>query len=161
MSDVQEAPKHMYDDVPLEDVIDFMFPVQKEHVVWTCVIDPSPEFTVPFPVYVWIFDTQEHLQEACSNPKAGAFSSTLHPRGGKSIGAVIFLSKEGLELSLVAHEATHIALHHHGYEHGRGGAKRWMENHPESVAEMVGNMTAFIWYGIPTAEEIDEAEVND
>lgn len=146
-------------EVTLQEVINEMFPVPNGHVVRTCVIAPSPEYTVPFPVHVLIFDTQEHLQAACGDPGAGGFSSTLHPPGGTTIGAVIFLSKPNLELSLVAHEATHIALHHHSYEQGRGGAKRWLHDHPESVAEMVGNMTAFIWYGIPTEEEI-EAEAS-
>lgn len=126
-----------------------------EHVAWQGVIDAHPNMSVPFAVHVFIFHTLKQLQTACNDRKANGFSRTYPEPDDANRGAIILLAKPHLELSIVAHEATHITLHHHHtLEASRQGAKRWLLEHPESVAEMIGNMTAYIWYGIPEASEL-------
>lgn len=125
------------------------------HIAWQGVIDANPEHSVPFAVHVFIFHTVEQFQDAWGDHEAGAGSSTYDTVDDANIGAVIYMAKPDLYVSIVAHEATHIALNYHAQLTGRGGAKQWLRTHPEYVAEMVGNMTSLIWYGIPTEEEID------
>lgn len=121
-----------------------------EHVAWQGIIDADPNMSVPFAVHVFIFHTVEQLRAACGNPEANAHSTTWDEPDALNVGATVFLSTEDLHLSLVAHEVAHIALNYHGHnERTRIGARRWLTEHPEQIAEMIGNLTAYIWYGIP------------
>lgn len=121
-----------------------------EHVAWQGIIAAEPDMSVPFAVHLFIFHTREQLRTACETPNASAHSTTWDEPDANNIGAMIFLSVEDLHLSLVAHEVTHIALIHHAHqERSRVGARRWLAEHPETVAEMVGNLTALAWYSIP------------
>ena len=69
------------------------------------------------------------------------------------------LNLEDLHLSIVAHEATHVALAHAAHiERSRAGAKKWLLDHPEWGAEMVGNLTALVWYLIIKDCESDDGD---
>lgn len=128
-----------------------------EHVAWQSVIAGWPEMSVPFDTHVFIFHTIEQLQAACGDRQANAHSSTWRTPDSAGVGALVMLTAEHLELAVIAHESTHIALFHHRNILDRGdrtGARRWLDQHPETIAEMVGNLTALIWYGIPTREEL-------
>lgn len=124
--------------------------IPKEHVVWQGIVEAAPEYAVPFGVHVFVLDTVEHLRSASEDPLAHAHSMTWEEPDSRNVGAIVLLSTADLAMSIVAHEATHIALYHHGREvQGRIGARRWLKDHPETVAEMVGNLTALIWYSLP------------
>lgn len=121
-----------------------------EHVAWQQVLEGDPDMSVPFDVHVFIFHTSEQLQAACGNPLANGHSSTWTQPDSVNIGALVMLAKDELELSVVAHEAAHIALfHHRNILTGRISARRWLNDHPEHIAEMIGNLTAIIWYNLP------------
>lgn len=121
-----------------------------EHVIDQWVISAMPDMSVPFGIHVFIFDTVEHLQAACEDPQASAHSIAYRNTDADGIGAIVMLAQPHLDVSIVAHEATHIALFHHARTlTGRMGARRWLSEHPESVAEMAGNVTALIWHTIP------------
>lgn len=120
-----------------------------EHVCWQGVIEADPDYSVPFGVHLFVFQTRAHLRAACQDGQASAHSMTYPEADGAGIGATIMFSREELHLSLAAHEVTHVALFHAGRsETTRVGAKRWLKDHPESVAEMVGNLTALVWAAI-------------
>lgn len=126
-----------------------------EHVAWQNVIAADPEMSVPFAVHVFIFHTIEQLQAACEDPEANAHSMTHVEVDDAGVGAVVMLAKPELHLSIVAHEAAHIALLHQAHiMNSRIGARRWLHEHPEYIAQMIGNLTAILWYGTPTAEEL-------
>lgn len=117
-----------------------------EHVHWQGVIPAAPEYAIPFATHVFIFKTRAHLREAAGDPGACARSTTYTEADADNVGALLMFTLEDLHLSLAAHEATHVALAHHGnVERSRVGAKRWLAEHPESIAEMTGNLTAFVW----------------
>lgn len=60
---------------------------------------------------------------------------------------IIHLSKDYMELSLVAHEATHAVLWSMDRAAWpKSGKKMKLFNHPEEVAKLIGNLTALIWY---------------
>jgi hypothetical protein len=127
-----------------------------EHVAWQGVIAASPDTSVPFAVHVFIFHTIDQLQAASRSPEANGHSRVYDEVDGAGVGAVLMLVKDALEISILAHEATHMALFWHQRQDyvGRVGARRWLLYHPEHVAEMVGNLTALLWYGIPEASEL-------
>lgn len=124
-----------------------------EHVAWQGIIEASPEMSVPYGVHVFVFHKTEQLQSAVNTENIGGHSQAWNTPDSRGVGALIMLSAEELHLSVVAHEATHVALYQHSRtERSRIGARRWLVDHPESVAEMIGNLTALIWYGIPDLE---------
>lgn len=127
-----------------------------EYVAWQGIIAANPEMSVPFAVHVFIFHTIEQLQAASGAPDANGHSRVYADVDAAGIGAVLMLVKDALEIAIVAHEATHMALFWHQRQEyvGRTGARKWLLLHPEHVAEMVGNLTALIWYGIPEAHEL-------
>lgn len=122
------------------------------HIAWQGIIEAWPEMEVPFSTHVFIFHTIDQLREACGDPEANAHSSTYSKADSQNIGALVMLTADQLELAVVAHEAAHIALFHHKNaldRSDRTGARRWLNEHPESIAEMIGNLTAMIWFGLP------------
>ena len=123
-----------------------MFTWPDEHTHWQGVVKAAPEQSVPFAVHVFVFHTREQLREACGDERAAAHSMTYPEPDDTGVGAVIMFSLEELHLSLVAHEVAHVTMFHAGeVEHTRVGAKKWLRDHPEWVAEMTGNLTAIIW----------------
>lgn len=128
-----------------------------EHVAWQSLIDAAPDMSVPFAVHVFIFHELEQLREAAGDPNASGFSTTYRDLDASGTGAILLLVKTDLELSIVAHEAAHMALFWHMRQPdvGRVGARRWLSQHPEHLAEMIGNMTALLWYAIPERHELD------
>ena len=116
------------------------------HVHWQGIIPAAPEYSVPFAVHVFIFKTREQLRQAVEDPEACAHSRTFTAPDPNDVGALLTFSIEDLHVSLAAHESAHVALAHHGHnEQSRISARRWLNEHPESVAEMTGNLTAFVW----------------
>lgn len=114
------------------------------------ILSAAPEVAVPFSVHVFIFHTIEQLRQACGDFNSNAHSFTYDEPDANDVGAVVMLAKTDLEVALVAHEATHVALFRHAHTTtGRIGARRWLHEHPESMAEMVGNLTALIWHNLP------------
>lgn len=123
---------------------DLTFP--NEHVAWQGVIEAIPSHSVPFGVHVFLMHTREQMRSACADPHASAWSSTYDDVDVNDIGAIMLFNVEDLELALAAHEATHVALNHAAaIEATRTGARRWLNEHPEWIAEMVGNLTVLIW----------------
>lgn len=113
---------------------------------WQGILAANPDFAIPFATHVFVFHTRDQLRSACDRPDAVAHSTTFTDPNPANVGALLFFSLEDLALSLVAHEATHVALIHHAQvEETRIGAKRWLHDHPESIAEMVGNLTSIVW----------------
>lgn len=141
----------MSDDVPAE----LHWP--NEAVAWHEIIGARPDFSVPFSVHVFILHTIEQLRDAVHDPDANGYSCTFDEPDADNVGALIMLTKTDLELAIVAHEAAHITLFHYAKQVGRAGAKRWLGNHPEESAEMIGNLTSLLWYGIPTLNELQDA----
>lgn len=125
-----------------------------EHVTDQWIIDAMPEMAVPFRIHVFVFDTVEHLQTACEDLQANAHSITYRDVDADGIGALVMLARPHLELSIIAHEAAHISLFHHAHTiTERVDARRWLTEHPESVAEMTGNIAALIWHTLPASED--------
>jgi hypothetical protein len=120
-----------------------------EHVAWQGVIEAIPTHSVPFGVHVFLMHEREQLRAACGDPHASAWSSTYDELDANDIGAIMLFSVEDLELALAAHEAAHVALNHAAaIETTRVGARRWLNGHPEWVAEMIGNLTVLVWTAI-------------
>lgn len=136
------------------EIADLEFP--DEHVAWQEIIAADPEYGLPFAVHVVIFHTRDQLAAACKSPEAGGHSVTYREPDESGVGAAVFLNKEMLELSIVAHEAAHVALfwERNHNDPGRIGARRWLEEHPETLVDSIGNITAFIWFRIPDAGEL-------
>lgn len=117
-----------------------------EHVAWQGVIEAIPSHSVPFAVHVFLLHTREQLRTACQDDNASAWSSTYDEPDANDVGAIMLFSIEDLEMSLAAHESTHVALNHAAHsESTRIGAKRWLIEHPEWIAEMTGNLTTLVW----------------
>lgn len=118
----------------------------EEHVAWQGIIDAIPTHSVPFATHVFLLHTREQLRSACGDPRACAWSSTYDVPSAGGVGAIMLFTLEDLELSLAAHESTHVALNHAAHEEqSRIGAKRWLLEHPEWIAEMTGNLTTLVW----------------
>lgn len=113
---------------------------------WQGVIEAAPEYSVPFAVHVFLFKTRELMQAVFQDNQACAFSKTFNEPDTANVGALMMFNLEDLEMSLAAHESAHVALaHHSNIETSRVGAKRWLRDHPESIAEMIGNLTMLVW----------------
>ena len=116
------------------------------HVHWQGLIPADDDLALPFDTHMFIFHTTEQLRAAVENDGAVAHSITWGEPDAANVGALVSFSREELHMSLAAHEATHIALaHHSNIETSRVGARRWLYDHPESVAEMTGNLAALMW----------------
>lgn len=116
-------------------------------------IDAWPDLSVPFRVQVFLFRTTDELRAACGDPLAAAHSISYRKVDREGVGAVIMLTAEELELSLVAHEVTHIALYWWGHRvPKKRTARRVLRKHSERVPEMIGNLTALIWYSLAHEE---------
>ncbi len=117
-----------------------------EHLHWQGIIDADTGFSIPFAVHVFIFKNRTDMQAAVEHEGISAFSSTFHRVDDAGVGALMMFNLDDIELSLAAHEATHVTLSHHAnIETSRVGAKRWLHEHPESVAEMAGNLTVLVY----------------
>lgn len=138
-------------DATVSDAREMTWP--DEHVAWQGIVEAAPEMSVPYAVHVFIFRTAKQLQEAVGQRNIGGHSQAWNTPDSRGVGALIMLNVEDLHLSVVAHEATHVALYQHSRtEQTRIGARRWLKDHPETIAEMIGNLTALIWYAIPDIE---------
>ncbi|GAA1149292.1 hypothetical protein F6W69_10590 [Microbacterium oxydans] len=121
-------------------------------VAWHGIVDAG--HGVPFRTQVFIFHTHAQLSAACGHPDANGWSQTFNEPDADNVGALVFLVKTELWVSIIAHEAAHIALFHHGRQiDGRIGARKWAREHPEELAVMIGNLTSLIWCGVPVFNE--------
>ena len=118
------------------------------------IMSKNVEMSIPFPVMVIFTHTEQDLIDVIGRDNIGAHSYTPDKIDENGMGGYIFMSLERAYLSVLAHEVAHIALFHHGDKAGRKPANRYLWNHPESLAEMIGNMTALYWYRL-TEEGIE------
>ena len=109
-------------------------------------IDPS-DLTGPARVEVNVHPTVDEMRSwAAANsdtiePGTCAYTSDLGP--DHKVNVQIHFGADDLELSLVAHEATHAAFAaHHMFR------DQFIDvlTHTEDIPEWVGNLTAVIWY---------------
>jgi hypothetical protein len=120
-----------------------------DHVAWRGAIEAIPSHSVPFGIHIFIMKNRDNLRAAIEDENASAWSSTYDHVDNNEIGAIMLFNLEDIELSLAAHEAAHIALNHAAaIERSRTGAKRWLNEHPEWIAEMIGNITVLVWAAI-------------
>lgn len=119
-------------------------------VEWQAVLKANLEgWTIGHGVHVFVFKTREALQAAAESPDAAAHSRTYDAPDAAGIGGLMMLSYP-VPLSIVAHEVTHMVLVWAKATAGpQQKARRWLEEHPEEVAEIIGNLTAVIWYSLP------------
>lgn len=142
------------------DLYEFRWP--DEHVAWHGFIEADEEYGIPFRTEVFVFHENEHLEAAVQRKDVNGFSSLYHEVDDAGVGALLLLEKEWLTLSVIAHEVYHLVLTYFGHmEESRIGARRWLVDHPEQIAIMGGNYTQQVWFGIPTAEQIDSGELTD
>jgi hypothetical protein len=106
---------------------------------------------MPFPVEVIILRTPEALAAVTNTPDVNGRSWYYNDPEG----ATLMLVADDPWLSIVAHEVAHIALLHHAYHAPpRVTARRWLHEHPEHIAELIGNLTSVLWYAIPAVDEL-------
>lgn len=119
----------------------------------------SDDMLGEYGVEVMVFKTNEQLNHArhltgvsIKSAKAAAGSFLYNEPDDEGTIAIMMLSLEDLELSLVSHEATHIALHVYGIRHLRRKPKSMAHahivNHTEELPEAIGNMTAYVWWNL-------------
>lgn len=119
-------------------------------VAWESLFDEDPSLSVPHKVHVFVFNDRDALVRACGDPDAGAHSWSYGDADADNTRAVMLLARPVL-LSAIAHEATHIALFWaRDTTRRKQRAYGWLEGHPESVPELVGNLTAIVWHSLPT-----------
>lgn len=127
--------------------------IPDEHIVHHVVIEADESMSVPFCTRVFVLRDREMLRAATSNERACAHSITFEEIDGAGIGAIVLLNLDDLHLSLVAHEIMHVALSRAAYDEPADITREWLLDHPESIAELVGNLSALIWYSLPATSE--------
>lgn len=124
-------------------------------LAWQGVFDAEPRWSIAHGVHVFVFKDVERLQAACENPEAGAHSITYRETDAAGVGAVILLA-EPVTLSSIVHEVTHVALFWaRRTTRRKQRALGWLNQHPESVPEIVGNLSAVLWHSLP-ADLLDQ-----
>jgi hypothetical protein len=118
-------------------------------VLWEGIIDEDLAMSVDHKVHVFIFRDLETLQAAAGDPNAGAHSISFREADDLNVRAAVLLAAP-IQLSQLAHEAAHIGLYwSKATARPKQRAWSWIEAHPESLAELIGNLTAFLWYSLP------------
>ena len=122
-------------------------------------IGADPSMDIPHGVHVFVVKTRRALRRLRQESEGGdqrnvsAWSYSYDkPDDDDSIGLIV-LSSEELELSLVVHEVTHVALHYYGNTlkpHARASAH--IGNHSETLPLMIGNLSAMIWWNLTGTE---------
>lgn len=121
--------------------------VKKEDVLWSIYTNADPDMSMPFSIEIIMLRDVEALQRVVDKD-SNARSWTYDGLNENGVGATIIMSADFAWLSVIAHEVAHIALLYYAHtwpSQSRLGAKRWLADHPEHVAEMIGNYTSVIW----------------
>lgn len=104
-------------------------------------------------LYVYVLHTCDQIREVSKDERAHAHVSMWNTPDDAGFTGVLLLNNEDPELSIVAHEATHLILFLHGRKIQESNPQRKAHtafiDHDESVAESIGNLTAMIWWNLP------------
>lgn len=123
--------------------------IPRDAVRWHTAFAGDEQYGIWHGVHVFVLNDVDAVRAASGDPDAHGWSSTYDEPDAGGVGAVILLYGP-VPLALIAHEVTHVVLHwarSTATPHDR--ARRWLEQHPEEVAEVIGNLTAVLWYSIP------------
>lgn len=123
-------------------------------VAWQGVFTADEAWSIAHGAHVFVFHDVDGLRSACGDPLAGAHSLSYPQPDADGVGARMFFAQP-VTLSAIVHEVTHVALfwaRELAGPHTR--ARGWLADHPEEVAELVGNLAAVLWYSLP-AELLD------
>jgi hypothetical protein len=113
------------------------------------VLYPDPEFGIPYGVHVFVFKDRDALQRAAGDARAAAHSITYDEQDSRGVQAVVMLAQP-VSLSLVIHEVTHTALYWaRKTTRRKQRALGWLNGHTEDVPDLIGNLSAVIWYTLP------------
>lgn len=118
---------------------------------------PDPEWSIPYGTHIFVFNDQAALKRACEEPEdedLAARSYDYRAVDAEGCRGLIMFTKDHLPVSVVSHEVTHLILMWAASEvspHRR--AKKWLADHPEWVAEAIGNMTGLIWNALRDRDE--------
>ncbi len=122
----------------LEDDVDHHFEVQE-----------CGEMGIHHKVKVFIFKDQEKLNKAIEgNGWVAGHSVTYRKPDADNTIALICFTKEYLDLSIITHEVAHVAMFMESNRTGRKPANRWLQQHPERLIELIGNLTMVVWEGL-------------
>ena len=121
--------------------------IPDEYVAALFLIEKQPHYEIPYNIQVMVLRDRYSLEEVMGKTNIAAHSFTYRYPDSQGVGALILFSRGNIELSVAAHEATHVALFYHANQIKRVKARalRWLRDHPESLADMTGNLTALIW----------------
>lgn len=126
---------------------DYDFP--RDEVVWHGCFAKDHPYAIEHDVDVFVFESVEALHRATGQTTISAQSRSFPQPDADGVGAIILLTQP-VPLSTIVHEVTHVALFW-----ARRTARRkqraygWLANHPEQVAELVGNLSAVLWHSLP------------
>lgn len=132
----------------MEAMIDLHW--RNEDVAHEFILEPDP-MTTEYAVHVFIFKDLETLRRArdrpSSEPEASAASVLYDEPDSRNTIALIMLAADTLELSLVVHEVTHVALHIYSLSLAPNAtARAHITNHSEFLPELIGNLSAMVWF---------------
>jgi hypothetical protein len=126
------------------------------------VIHPDPlGLTRPLTVLVypdratlndWLTDDEDLAPGSTDSAAVSTWSD------GDDMELTIRLDRRHLELSIVAHEVTHIVLAVYSRDvlTPSARASAHITHHDETIPELVGNLTAFVWFGLISHGHITE-----
>ncbi|KJL39922.1 hypothetical protein [Microbacterium trichothecenolyticum] len=129
---------------------DYDFP--RDEVVWEAGFAKERQYAIEHGVDVYVFESIDALHRATGITTISAQSRAFPQPTANGVGAIILLAQP-VTLSAIVHEVTHVGLFW-----ARRTARRkqraygWLADHPEQIAELIGNLSAVIWHSLP--EEI-------
>ena len=127
-----------------------------EDVAWQGVFGAELAWSVPHGVHVFVFNDVGALQRACEDPRAGGHSITYDEPDEAGVGALIMLARP-VTLAVIIHEVTHVALFWSRPTVTPGQrARAFLNSHGEDIPELIGNLSAVLWYSLPK-EHLDGA----
>lgn len=118
-------------------------------IAWHGAFDSERDYSIEHGVRVFVFTDLDALQRAVERDNVNAFSTTYGEEDADGMQATIMLAQP-VELSTVVHEVTHVGLlWHRPKARRKQRAHGWLDRHPESIAELIGNLSTIIWFNIP------------
>jgi hypothetical protein len=128
---------------------DVMFHWPAADVAWHGEFDSERRYSIEHGVRVFVFNDRDALQRAVEREDINGFSTTYGEEDADGMQATIMLAQP-VELSTVVHEVTHVGLlWHRPKVRRKQRAHGWLDRHPESIAELIGNLSTVIWHNIP------------